>query len=72
MAEPDEVKDATGWTIGGVPPFCHEDDIPVFVDETLEEFETVWVAAGTPDAVFPLDPGRLSELSGGTVADVAE
>ncbi|MFD1645607.1 YbaK/EbsC family protein [Haloarchaeobius litoreus] len=72
MAEPDEVKGATGWTIGGVPPFCHETDLPVFVDETLQEFETVWVAAGTPDAVFPLDPEQLAELSGGTVADVAE
>jgi Cys-tRNA(Pro) deacylase len=72
MAEPDEVKAATGWTIGGVPPFCHEGDLPVFVDETLQEFETVWVAAGTPDAVFPIDPEALAELSGGTVADVAE
>ncbi|WP_256299868.1 YbaK/EbsC family protein [Haloarchaeobius salinus] len=72
MAEPDEVKAATGWTIGGVPPFCHEGDLPVFVDETLQEFETVWVAAGTPDAVFPLDPDELAALSGGTVADVVE
>ncbi|MFC4407393.1 YbaK/EbsC family protein [Haloarchaeobius iranensis] len=72
MAEPAEVKAATGWSIGGVPPFCHEGDLPVFVDETLQEFETVWVAAGTPDAVFPLSPGELAELSGGTVAHVAE
>ena len=72
MAEPDEVKGATGWTIGGVPPFCHEVDLPVFVDETLLEFETVWVAAGTPDAVFPLTPDELATLSGGTVTDVAE
>lgn len=72
MAEPDEVKAATGWSIGGVPPFAHERDLQVFVDETLQEFETVWVAAGTPDAVFPVDPEGLVELSGGTVADVAE
>lgn len=72
MAEPDEVKAATGWSIGGVPPFCHESSLPVFVDETLTTFETVWAAAGTPDAVFPVEPERLVALADGTVVDVAE
>ena len=58
--------------IGGVPPFCHEADVPVFMDETLTSHEEVWAAAGTPEAVFPIDPGRLRNLSGATVADVAE
>ncbi|MFC4551864.1 MULTISPECIES: YbaK/EbsC family protein [Halorussus] len=72
MADADEIKEALGWSIGGVPPFCHASDAPVYVDETLTEFETVWAAAGTPEAVFPVDPDRLQELSGGEVVDVAE
>jgi len=71
-ANPDEVRAATGWAIGGVPPFCHDDDPPVYVDRTLATFERVWAAAGTPEAVFAIDPDRLVELSGGEVVDVAE
>lgn len=71
MAGPDVVKAATGWSIGGVPPICHETDVPVLVDETLLEHDEVWAAAGTPEAVWPVDPDALVELSGGTVADVA-
>lgn len=71
MAAPDEVKDTLGWAIGGVPPFLHETDVPVYLDETLTEFETVWAAAGTPAAVFPIAPDRLQALSGATVVDVA-
>ncbi|WP_132058291.1 YbaK/EbsC family protein [Halorussus amylolyticus] len=72
MADAAEIKSVLGWSIGGVPPFCHDAEVPVYVDETLTEFETVWAAAGTPEAVFPLDPETLVELSGGEVADVAE
>lgn len=72
MADADTVKGAVGWSIGGVPPVCHATEVPVLVDEILLEFGTVWAAAGTPDAVFPIDPERLVELSGGRVADVAE
>ena len=72
MAETDEIKDALGWSIGGVPPFLHATDAPVYLDETLTGFDTVWAAAGTPEAVFPIDPDRLLALSGATVASVAE
>lgn len=72
MANADEVKEAVGWSIGGVPPFCHATEVSVFLDETLTGFETVWAAAGTPKAVFPISPEELVELSGAEVADVAE
>jgi len=72
MAEANEVKETLGWSIGGVPPFCHETTVPVYLDETLQEFETVWAAAGTPEAVFPIAPDRLLELSGADPADLAE
>jgi len=72
MAEADEVKEATGWSIGGVPPFCHATDVPVLMDETLLDHDEVWAAAGTPTAVWPIDPGRLREISGAEPADIAE
>ena len=69
-ADADEIRDAVGWSIGGVPPFCHDSDLPVYLDETLAEFETVWAAAGTPEAVFPVDPETLREYADADVADV--
>jgi prolyl-tRNA editing enzyme YbaK/EbsC (Cys-tRNA(Pro) deacylase) len=72
MADAGEIKSVLGWSIGGVPPFCHDAEVPVYLDETLTEFETVWAAAGTPEAVFPIDPAELRELSGAKVADVAQ
>ena len=72
MAEADEVKGATGWSIGGVPPFCHATDVPVLMDETLFDHDEVWAAAGTPTAVWPIDPERLREISGAEPADIAE
>ena len=72
MADAGEIKAALGWSIGGVPPFCHDAEVPVFLDGTLTEFETVWAAAGTPEAVFPIDPEELRALADAEVADVAE
>jgi prolyl-tRNA editing enzyme YbaK/EbsC (Cys-tRNA(Pro) deacylase) len=71
MADPDEIRETLGWSIGGVPPFCHDTAVPVYLDETLLEFETVWAAAGTPEAVFPIAPERIRTLSDATPADVA-
>jgi prolyl-tRNA editing enzyme YbaK/EbsC (Cys-tRNA(Pro) deacylase) len=72
MADADDVREALGWSIGGVPPFCHETDVPVYLDETLTGFETVWAAAGTPEAVFPIAPDRLETLAGAQSVDVTE
>lgn len=72
MANPEEIKKFLGWSIGGVPPFCHENDVRVLFDETLETFDTVWAAAGTPSAVFPISPGELREYANAETADVAE
>ncbi|NHN40426.1 YbaK/EbsC family protein [Halorubellus sp. JP-L1] len=75
MGDADEVRKATGYAIGGVPPFCHHGDdgpVPTYLDETLTEFDTVWAAAGTPEAVFPIDPDELRECADAVVLDVAE
>jgi len=69
-ATADEAKAATGFAIGGVPPFAHASGLRVIVDDGLLAFETVWAAAGLPDAVFPIAPATFLQLSGGTVADV--
>jgi len=71
MADADRINETVGWSIGGVPPFCHANDVPVLLDETLLDHERVWAAAGTPEAVFPLSPAELRELSGGRPTDVA-
>ena len=67
-----EVRDATGFSIGGVPPLGHDADLPTIVDESLRRFERVWCAAGTPHAVFALDPKTLIAHAEGTVADVRD
>lgn len=72
MADADAIRETLGWSIGGVPPICHETDVPVLFDETLSGFETVWAAAGTPDAVFPIDPASLVELADATPCNVAD
>jgi prolyl-tRNA editing enzyme YbaK/EbsC (Cys-tRNA(Pro) deacylase) len=72
MADADAIRETLGWSIGGVPPFCHDTDVPVYLDETLTDHGTVWAAAGTPRAVFPIDPDRLREIAGATVADFTE
>jgi Cys-tRNA(Pro) deacylase len=70
-ADADTAKAATGFSIGGVPPFGHKSSLPVYVDEDLTRFEVVWAAAGTPFAVFAITPDELVRASGGTVADLA-
>lgn len=72
MGDADDIKATLGWSIGGVPPFCHDAQVPVFLDETLLTFEEVWAAAGTPQAVFPIDPETLRDIADATVADIAE
>ncbi|WP_416841529.1 YbaK/EbsC family protein [Haloferax sp. DFSO52] len=67
-----EVKDATGWSIGGVPPTCHATEFPVLADPTFESFEEIWAAAGTPETVFKLTPADLYSLANPRVVDVFE
>jgi prolyl-tRNA editing enzyme YbaK/EbsC (Cys-tRNA(Pro) deacylase) len=51
-ASAQQARDATGFSIGGIPPLGHDADLPTVVDESLRRFERVWCAAGTPNAVF--------------------
>ncbi len=69
-ADAETARAATGYSIGGVPPFGHATDVPVFMDRDLLGYEVVWAAAGRPDSVFEIAPERLRELSAATVADL--
>ncbi|MGI5352895.1 YbaK/EbsC family protein [Streptomyces sp. CA-250714] len=71
-ADAGTVRAATGYAIGGVPPFGHLTEMRVLADRGLLAHETVWAAAGTPHTVFPLDPKTLIEHAGGTLVDVRE
>jgi prolyl-tRNA editing enzyme YbaK/EbsC (Cys-tRNA(Pro) deacylase) len=66
----DAVRDATGFAIGGVPPFGHATALRTFVDQDLLGYDEVWAAAGTPQDVFGIAPADLVELTGATVADL--
>ena len=68
-ADPDTVRAATGYAIGGVPPFGHATQLPVLVDRGLLEHDVVWAAAGTPNTVFPIAPSALVDVAGATVVD---
>lgn len=65
-----EVRELTGFSIGGVPPFGHEEHLTTFIDEDLGKYEIIYCAAGTPHAVFPIDPRTLQELTKGEMVDL--
>jgi prolyl-tRNA editing enzyme YbaK/EbsC (Cys-tRNA(Pro) deacylase) len=69
-ASAEMVKEATGFSIGGVPPFGHLSPLPIYIDEDLTGFDIIWAAAGTPFAVFAVKPAVLVEVSGGVAADL--
>lgn len=67
-----EAKEATGFAIGGVPPFGHQRRISVVMDPALDGYEQVWAAAGTPTTVFAISPASLARLADALVAPCAE
>jgi Cys-tRNA(Pro) deacylase len=66
----DAVREATGFPIGGVPPFGHTTDLSIYIDPDLLQYDEVWAAAGTWHDVFAIAPADLVRVSGGTVADL--
>lgn len=71
-ATPEEARAATGFAVGGTPPFGHPERVRAFLDRDLFAFDEVWAAAGTPDSVFPLTPADLLRVSGASVAEFAD
>jgi prolyl-tRNA editing enzyme YbaK/EbsC (Cys-tRNA(Pro) deacylase) len=70
-ARAEEVRAATGFAIGGIPPLGHDTELKTIVDESLRRFDVVWCAAGTPDAVFGVATEALIGAIGGTVCVVS-
>jgi prolyl-tRNA editing enzyme YbaK/EbsC (Cys-tRNA(Pro) deacylase) len=67
-----EAQELTGFVIGGIPPFGHVRTVRTVMDPDLGRFETVWAAAGTSTAVFPVPPATLRTLANATVAPITE
>jgi prolyl-tRNA editing enzyme YbaK/EbsC (Cys-tRNA(Pro) deacylase) len=67
-----EANDLTGFSIGGIPPIGHGRPVRIVMDPDLGRFPTVWAAAGTSTAVFPVSPGALRSLANAIVAPIAE
>jgi len=70
-ADGDEARVATGFAIGGVPPFGHANPVTVLLDRDLLDHQRLWAAAGLPDAVFAVEPEELLRVSGATPVDLA-
>jgi prolyl-tRNA editing enzyme YbaK/EbsC (Cys-tRNA(Pro) deacylase) len=69
-ADPDFVRERTGFAIGGIPPLGHATPLETLIDEDLLTHPRIWAAAGHPNALFELDPHELPAMSGGRVAGV--
>jgi Cys-tRNA(Pro) deacylase len=70
-ADGEAVRAATGYAIGGVPPFGHSEALPVLMDRSLLDHDLVWAAAGRPDAVFAVTPADLQRVARAELADLA-
>jgi Cys-tRNA(Pro) deacylase len=66
----DAVREATGFPIGGVPPFGLATQLRIFVDPDLLQYDEVWAAAGTWNDVFPIDPKLLQRFTNGFVVEI--
>lgn len=69
MAKAEEAREATGYAIGGTPPFGHPAPIPTLIDPALLAHETVYAAGGTPDRCFPIPSAELQRHSTAEPAD---
>jgi prolyl-tRNA editing enzyme YbaK/EbsC (Cys-tRNA(Pro) deacylase) len=69
-ADADFVRTVTGFAIGGVPPIGHNQPMVTYLDEDFLAYQTIWAAAGTPNAIFELKTADLQKMTNGKVAQV--
>ena len=72
MANPDDVKKITGFTIGGVSPVGHSKNVNIYVDEGLKRFNNIYAAAGHPNAIFKISFNQIIELTNGEISELSE
>ena len=70
MAPAALVREVTGYAIGGVPPLGHATALPTYMEQALLDWPVVYGAAGAPDALFPIDPTMLQQITGAVVVQV--
>jgi Cys-tRNA(Pro) deacylase len=66
----DVAREATGFAIGGIPPFGHSTRLPTYIDQDFLQFEVIWAAAGTPNAVFAITPEALARATHGLMVNL--
>jgi prolyl-tRNA editing enzyme YbaK/EbsC (Cys-tRNA(Pro) deacylase) len=71
-ADADFVRRQTGFAIGGVPPVGHSNPPVTILDRSLQRYDEIWAAAGTPESIFCMTPAQLQLITGGEWLDVAE
>ena len=69
-ADADFVRAVTGFAIGGVPPLGHVQKMETYIDEDFIQYQTIWAAAGTPNAIFELPTDVLQKFTNGKVVKV--
>src|SRR5258708_37980555 len=69
-ADADFVRSVTGFAIGGVPPVVHPQEMETYIDEDFLQHQTIWAAAGTPNAIFELKTAELQKMTDGKVVQV--
>ena len=72
MANADEVKLITGFSIGGVSPVAHRNNLNILIDKSLNRFDYVYAAAGHPNCVFKIDYNQLTKITKGAEIDISE
>ena len=72
MASAVEVKDVTGYTIGGVSPLGHMNKIDIYIDKSLERFNALFAAAGHPNCVFKTNYKDLQKITNGSIKEIIE
>ena len=72
MASPEDVKTQTGYTIGGVSPVGHLNEMEIFIDKSLEKFIDLFAAAGHPNCVFKIDFINIKKITNGKIEDIIE
>tara|TARA_X000001036_G_C20421862_1_gene701477 strand:+ start:184 stop:663 length:480 start_codon:yes stop_codon:yes gene_type:complete len=72
MASAEEVKNVTGYTIGGVSPIGHLNKIDIYIDNSLERFNALFAAAGHPNCVFKINFQDLQKITNGSIKEITE
>jgi len=72
MASADDVKNITGYTIGGVSPIGHLNKVDIFIDNSLERFTSLFAAAGHPNCVFEINFTDLQKITNGSIMEITE